>query len=97
MPLLAVSIDCFCNIEVQRCKESDFLGSGQIASGELSARTHTHTDKCKISIMICRDACSSGGQTSLGLLPTIALSSFLRLVVFVVCISILDECRTCLG
>ena len=54
MPLLAVSIDCFCNVEVQRCKESDFLGSGQIASGDLSTRTHTHThrDKCKISIMI---------------------------------------------
>ena len=43
VPLLAVSIDCFCNVEVQRCKESDFLGSGQIASGDLSARTHTHT------------------------------------------------------
>ena len=49
---VAVSIDCFCNVELQRCKESDFLGSGQIASGDLSARTHTHTDKCKISIMI---------------------------------------------
>ena len=56
MPLLAVSIDCFCNVEVQQWKESDFLGSGQIASDDLSARTHTHThthtDKCKISIMI---------------------------------------------
>ena len=52
MSLLAVSIDCICNIEVQRCKESDFLGSGQIASGDLSASTHTHTDKCKISIMM---------------------------------------------
>ena len=44
VPLLAVSIDCFCNVEVQRCKESDFLGSGQIASGDLSARTHTQTN-----------------------------------------------------
>ena len=44
VPLLAVSIDCFCNVEVQRCKESDFLGSDQIASGDLSARTHTQTN-----------------------------------------------------
>ena len=55
VPLLAVSIDCYCNVEVERCKESDFLGSGQIASGDLSARTHVHThmhtDKINVRIV----------------------------------------------
>ena len=56
VPLLAVSIDCSCNIHAQGCKESVFFDSGQIASNDLSGRTHarTHacTDNCKISIMM---------------------------------------------
>ena len=54
LPLLAVSIDCLCNVQAQRCKESEVFDSGQIASDDLSARMHAHTDNCKISIMIIR-------------------------------------------
>ena len=32
--LLPVSIDCFSNLKTQRCKESDFFDSGQIASSD---------------------------------------------------------------
>ena len=52
--LLAVSIDCFCNVKAQRCKESEFFYSVQIASNDLSGRTHTRTDNCKISTMMTR-------------------------------------------
>ena len=43
VPLLAVSIDCFCKVQAQRCKESQFFDSGQMASDDLSGRTHART------------------------------------------------------
>ena len=52
MPLLAVSIDCFCNVKAQRRKESEFFDSGQIAFDDFSGWMHARTDNCKISIMM---------------------------------------------
>ena len=49
--LLAVSIDCFCNVKTQKYKESEFLDAGQIASGDLSGQTDARTT-VRISIMI---------------------------------------------
>ena len=46
VPLLALSIDCFCNVKAQRCKESRFLDRGQMASGDTfrtDRRTHART------------------------------------------------------
>ena len=41
--LLALSIDCFCNVKAQRCKESRFLDRGQMASGDtFPTDRHTH-------------------------------------------------------
>ena len=59
MPLLAVSIDYFCNVKAQRYEESEFFYSGQVASGDLSGRTHARTDpctdNCKINIIMIRN------------------------------------------
>ena len=57
VPLLAVSVDCLYNVEVQQCRESYFFWSGQIASDDLllvhtHRLTHAHTNNWKISIMI---------------------------------------------
>ena len=46
--MLAILIDCFCNVKSQKCKESDFFDSGQIVassdfSGYTDARTHART------------------------------------------------------
>ena len=45
--LLSVSIDCFRKVKAQRCKESVFFDSGQIAfvdlSGQTDGRTHART------------------------------------------------------
>ena len=42
VPLVAVLSNCFCNVKAQRCKESDFFYSGQIALDD-TFRTDTHT------------------------------------------------------
>ena len=47
--LLAISIDSFCNVKAQRCKESGFFDSGQIFLGDTFRRTDTLTN-CKISL-----------------------------------------------
>ena len=51
VPLLASSIDCFCNVKAQTCKESRFLDRGQMASGD-TFRTDRRTHNSKLSIMI---------------------------------------------
>ena len=43
VPLLALSIDCFCNVKAQRCEESRFFDRGQMASGD-TFRTDRRTD-----------------------------------------------------
>ena len=55
VPLLTLSIDCFCHVKAQSCKESQVFDRGQVASG-VTFRTYGHTegrtDQCKLSIMM---------------------------------------------